>query len=81
MAETWEKRQRQKAKKERKELKRATRDEKRDMAAEPVEELSNDELIAQFAQLNRDHGAGKIDDATFTEQRNEIWKAMGLPID
>ncbi len=78
----WEKRQREKAKRERKEAKRARRDEKRKSAGAPEEEgPSNEELMAQFAALNREHTAGEIDDATFKVRRNEIWVAMGLPTD
>ena len=79
---TWEKRQREKAKRERKEAKRSKRDEKREAGAEPTEEgPSSEELMAQFAQLNREHTKGEIDEATFKVRRNEIWVAMGLPVD
>ncbi len=79
---TWEKRQREKAKRERKEGKRAKRDEKREAGAEPVPEgPTNEELMAQFAALNREHAAGEIDDVSFQARRNEIWVAMGLPTD
>lgn len=79
---TWEKRQREKAKRERKEAKRAKRNEKREASAGPVEEgPTNEELMAQFAALSREHAQGVIDDATFKVKRNEIWLAMGLPTD
>ncbi len=81
MSETWEKRQRQKSKRERKEAKRAQRDEKREPGAEAEEGPSNDELIARFAALNREHGSGAMDEDEFVKQRNEIWKLMGLPVD
>ena len=78
----WEKRQREKAKRERKEAKRARRDEKRKSAEGAVEEgPTSEELMAQFAALNREHAAGEIDEATFKTRRNEIWIAMGLPTD
>lgn len=78
----WEKRQREKARRERKEAKRARRDEKRKAAEGPVEEGPTDEeLMAQFAALNREHASGALDDATFKARRNEIWIAMGLPVD
>ena len=78
----WEKRQREKARRERKEAKRARRDEKREAKGGPVEEgPTSEELMQQFAALNREHDAGDIDDATFKLRRNEIWLAMGLPVD
>lgn len=79
---TWEKRQREKAKREKKELKRAKRDEKRDLAAGEVEEgPTSEELMAQFAALNREFAAGSVDEPTFRLRKNEIWLAMGLPAD
>ena len=78
----WEKRQREKAKRDRKEAKRARRTEKRESKAGPPEEgPTNEELMSQFAALNRDHAAGSVDEATFKTRRNEIWLAMGLPVD
>ncbi len=78
----WEKRQREKARRERKEAKRARRDEKREAQSGPKEdEPDSEELMRQFAALNREHTAGEIDEATFKERRNEIWVAMGLPVD
>ena len=78
----WEKRQREKAKRERKEAKRARRTEKREAKVGPVEEgPSSEELMSQFAALNREHDQGTIDETTFKARRNELWLAMGLPID
>ena len=78
----WEKRQREKAKRERKEAKRARRTEKREAKVGPVEEgPSSEELMSQFAALNRENDQGAIDEATFKARRNELWLAMGLPID
>lgn len=79
---TWEKRQREKARRERKEAKRARRDDRREAKAGPREEgPSNEELMEQFAALNRKHAKGEIDAESFKVQRNEIWAAMGLPLD
>jgi hypothetical protein len=78
---TWEKRQREKARRERKELKRAKRDEKREAGETDEEGPSNEELMEQFAALNKEKAAGTIDEAAFQEKRNEIWLAMGLPVD
>jgi len=79
---TWEKRQREKAKRERKELKRSKRNEKRDEAAGPVEEgPSHEELMAEFAALNRKHAAGEVEEADFMARRRELFIAMGVPVD
>ena len=78
---TWEKRQREKARRERKELKRAKRDEKRDLTGSEEEGPTSEELMEQFATLNREHAQGSVDEATFQTRRNEIWLAMGLPVD
>ncbi len=80
---TWEKRQREKAKRERKEAKRARRDEKREAQGETPEQEgpTNEELMEQFADLNRAHAEGNVDEATFLLRRNAIWTAMGLPVD
>ncbi len=79
---TWEKRQREKARREKKEAKRARRDERRQAKEIPAEEgPSPEELMEQFAALNREHTEGQIDETTFKARRNEIWLAMGLPAD
>ncbi len=78
---TWEKRQREKARRERKELKRSKRDEKREAGEEDVDGPTNEELMEQFAALNKEKAAGEIDEAAFQLRRNEIWLAMGLPVD
>ena len=79
---TWEKRQRVKVRRERKEAKRARRDDRRAAKAGPQEEgPTNEELMQQFAALNRRHAAGEIDAETFRAERNVIWEAMGLPAD
>jgi hypothetical protein len=78
---TWEKRQREKTRRERKELKRAKRDEKRDGTADDEDGPSSEELMEQFAALNREKSEGTVDEATFIARRNEIWLAMGLPVD
>ena len=78
---TWEKRQREKARRERKEAKRAKRDEKREGTGEDEDGPTSEELMEQFATLNREHADGAVDEATFLTRRNEIWLAMGLPVD
>ncbi|MCO4774316.1 MAG: hypothetical protein KDA24_30110 [Deltaproteobacteria bacterium] len=79
---TWAKRQKEKQRRERKEAKQRRRDDRRADAAEPAEEgPTNEELMEQFAELNREHASGDIDEVTFKARRNEIWIAMGLPAD
>jgi len=79
---TWVKRQREKEKRERKEAKRAKRDEKRMASEEEAEEgPTSEELMAQFAALSREFADGAMDEVTFKTKRNEIWLAMGLPVD
>lgn len=77
---SWEKRQREKQKRERKAAKRARRDERREAGGEPVETEgpSQDELMAQFAELGRKHAAGQISDAVFEDQRALIFSQLGL---
>lgn len=78
---TYEKRQRERAKRERKELRAARRDERRnkDGAEEEAETFTTEELMAQFQQLNRDHEAGTIDTESFTAQREAIYVQLGVP--
>jgi len=78
---TYEKRQRERAKRERKEARAARRDERRDATATGEEEqtFTTEELMAQFQQLNRDHEAGTIDTESFTAKREEIYVQLGVP--
>jgi len=78
---SFEKRRREKEKREKKEMKRARRDEKNASTDEPVETESNDELMAQFAELGRKHAAGEINDVELKDSRNEIFEKLGLPVD
>ncbi len=80
--QSWEKRQREKAKRDKQTAKRADREERKN--AEPDEETpdgpSEAELYAQFAKLSEAHAAGDVDDETFEEKRSELFEQLGLEI-
>ncbi len=81
--QSWEKRQREKAKRDKQTAKRAEREERK--LANPEEETDDDapseaELYAQFAKLSEKHAAGGIDDETFEEKRAELFELLGLEI-
>ena len=82
--QSWEKRQREKAKRDKQIAKRADREERKIAAAEtdeePVEGPSEAELYAQFAKLSEKHAAGEVDDETFEEKRAELFEQLGLEI-
>jgi hypothetical protein len=78
---TWEKRQRERAKREKKEAKRARRDARAERPEGDEDEPDRDELMARFTALNKEKAQGLIDEDTFTERKNEIWVALGLPTD
>ncbi len=75
---SWEKRQREKMKRERKDAKRSRRDERKEGSTEEVEEVSSDELMAQFAEFGRQHAAGQLSDADFETARTDIFEKLGL---
>ncbi len=76
---TWGKRQREKAKQEKKAARRMRRDMKRDRPAEPDDVVDQDALMQRFAALNQALAEGRINQEAFDDQRDEIWEAMGLP--
>lgn len=81
--QSWEKRQREKAKRDKQEAKRAEREERRNASAEdvePAEGPSEAELYARFAKLSEAHAAGEVDDETFEEKRAELFEMLGLEI-
>ncbi len=79
--QSWEKRQREKAKRDKQIAKRAEREERRAASEdEPVEGPSEEELYARFAKLSEKHNAGQIDDDTFEEKRAELFELLGLEI-
>lgn len=82
--QSWEKRQREKAKKDKQLAKRADREERKLASDEPDEEStegpSEAELYARFAKLSERHADGEIDDDTFEEKRAELFELLGLEI-
>ena len=82
--QSWEKRQRERAKRDKQMAKRAEREERKAASAEtddePAEGPSEAELYARFAKLSERHAAGEIDDETFEEKRAELFELLGLEI-
>lgn len=81
--QSWEKRQREKAKRDKQTAKRAEREERKQgdgTEEEPTEGPSEAELYAQFAKLSEKHAAGEMDDEVFEEKRAELFELLGLEI-
>ena len=82
--QSWEKRQREKAKRDKQTAKRAEREERKNTSAEDdapdVEGPSEAELYERFAKLSQKHAAGDIDDEAFEEKRAELFEQLGLEI-
>ncbi len=79
--QSWEKRQREKAKRDKQIAKRAEREERKTDDGEEVESAdgpSEAELYERFAKLSQKHAAGDIDDETFEEKRSELFEQLGL---
>ena len=79
--QSWEKRQREKAKRDKQTAKRADREERKtddEEVVEAVEGPSEAELYEQFAKLSQKHAAGDIDDEAFEEKRTELFEQLGL---
>lgn len=80
--QSWEKRQREKAKRDKQTAKRADREERK--VVDPDEEESTGdgpseaELYQRFAKLSEAHAAGEVDDDTFEEKRAELFEQLGL---
>ncbi len=78
---SWDKRQREKAKRERKQAKRMRRDERRDAdPSDPAAERSQEELMAEFAELGQRHAQGRISDQAFEDARVELFAKMGIQV-
>ena len=81
--QSWEKRQREKAKRDKQTAKRAEREERRQASADDdieIEGPSEAELYERFAKLSQKHAAGDIDDEAFEEKRAELLEQLGLEI-
>ena len=79
--ESWDKRQRERTKKDRQAAKRAERAERKN--SEETEEESGPseaELYERFAQLSASHANGEIDDETFEVKKEEIFELLGLQL-
>ncbi len=83
--QSWEKRQRERAKRDKQMAKRAEREERKAASSDTEEETAEEgpseaELYARFAKLSERHAAGEIDDETFEEKRAELFELLGLEI-
>ncbi len=79
--ESWDKRQRERTKKDRQAAKRAERAERRNTEEETSGEgPSETELYERFAQLSASHANDEIDDETFEEKKEEIFELLGLQL-
>lgn len=79
--QSWEKRQREKAKRDKQALKRERREEKGaegDDAAVTGEGPSEQELYERFAKLSQKHASGEIDDEVFEVKRAELFEQLGI---
>ncbi len=79
--QSWEKRQREKAKRDKQALKRERREERStgDDDEAPTEEgPSEAELYERFAKLSQRHASGEIDDETFESSRAELFEQLGI---
>jgi hypothetical protein len=79
--QSWEKRQREKAKRDKQTAKRADREDRKN--TEPEEAGDEDgpsetELYARFAKLSEAYAAGDVDEETFEEKRAELFEQLGL---
>ncbi|MEC7878877.1 MAG: hypothetical protein VX763_03560 [Actinomycetota bacterium] len=79
--ESWDKRQRERTKKDRQAAKRAERAERRSSENEIDDEgPSEAELYERFAQLSASHANGEIDDETFEIKKEEIFELLGVQL-
>ena len=79
--ESWDKRQRERTKKDRQAANRAERAERRSSENEIDDEgPSEAELYERFAQLSASHANGEIDDETFEIKKEEIFELLGVQL-
>lgn len=79
--ESWDKRQRERTKKDRQAAKRAERAERKNTEEEPSSGgPSETELYERFAQLSASHANEEIDDETFEAKKEEIFELLGLQL-
>ena len=83
--ESWDKRQRERTKKDRQAAKRAERAERRSAEDETLDEglgegPSEAELYERFAALSASHANEEIDDETFETKKEEIFELLGVQL-
>ena len=80
--QSWEKRQREKAKREKQEAKRADRAERRSADPEEIDDEapSEAELYERFARLSEAYADGRVDEETFEEKKAELFEMLGLEL-
>lgn len=76
--ETFEKRQREKLKAERKAAKQQRREEAKEADDGGLDERDEMALMEQFRVLSERHDSGQVSDASYQMQRREIFEALGL---
>jgi len=79
--QSWEKRQREKSKRDKQALKRERREERGvedEEAPAATEGPSEQELYERFAKLSQRHAAEEIDDETFEASRAELFEQLGI---
>lgn len=78
--QSWEKRQREKAKRDKQALKRERREERGADGDDAVSEEgpSEQELYERFAKLSQKHANGEIDDEVFETKRAELFEQLGI---
>lgn len=75
--ETFEKRQREKQKAERKAAKQRRREELKE-ADDGLDERDEQELMEQFRVLSERRAAGRVTERAYEAQRREIFEALGI---
>ena len=79
--ESWDKRQRERTKKDKQAAKRAERAERRNSENELQDEgPSEAELYERFAKLSASHANGEMDDESFEEKKEEIFELLGVQL-
>ena len=75
--ESFEKRQRARARQERNREKQERREE-RQSSAEESPDVPEAALMADYGRLAERHEAGDVDDETFAKRKSEIFAALGI---
>ena len=79
--ESWDKRQRERTKKDKQAAKRAERAERRNSENELEDEGPNEALsLIHISEPTTSHANGEIDDETFEEKKEEIFELLGVQL-